>query len=247
VVSNTHKRKENFGMYMRSVLATLALLACIMPRAASAADNLPLPATLDVSGHADIQRSPDRALIRAEISTNDASREEARKKNDEITARVVRSIMVLGLPERALRTAEYRSNYVPRDKDTPPDAMTGYVAVRAVEVSTTPQNVEAVTRALNEGGVREIEGVTTSISQSKPAYDTTLAAAVEDAQAQAQVIARAAHLRIVRILKIDTVQTPTFAPRMAKHMSAAIEAAPAAQDVELSAVVNVTYEIAPQR
>jgi uncharacterized protein YggE len=234
-------------MRARSIIATVSLLACLMPHAALAADNSVMPSTLDVSGHADIQRGPDRAMVRAEISANDASSEEARKKNDEMTARVARAIAALGLPERALRTAEFHSNYVPRDKDTPPDAMTGYVATRAVEVTTTPQNVEAVTRALNEGGVREIEGVTTSLSQSKAAYDATLAAAVEDAQAQAQVITRAAHVRVVRILKIDTVQTPTFAPRMAKHMSAAIEAAPAAQDVELSAVVNVTYEIAPLR
>jgi uncharacterized protein YggE len=235
-------------MRAQSLLAAASLVGLLAPHPAFALDEAPasLPATLMVSGHAGLSRAPDRAQVRAQIETSAASAEEARAKNDGITARVVRAISALGLPERSLRTADFRSSYVPREKDTPSDALTGYVAVREIEVTTPPGNLEAVTNTLNGAGVREIEGVSTSLSQTKQAYDTTLAAAMNDAREQAQAITRAAHLRIVRIRKIEVVQVPMFAPHMERSMLAEAKA-PAPPDLDLSATLNVTYEIAPSR
>ena len=126
------------------------------------------------------------------------------------------------------------------------DAVTGYVARRDVEVTAAPSSIDVITHALNASGVDEITGISTDVVQRKNAYQDTLAAAVSDAQLQAQVIARAAHVRLVRIMTIDANGAPVFAPRFKAMgvMSAAPEA-PVAVDVELSATVNVTYEIAP--
>ena len=235
-------------MRAQSLVAAASLVGLLAPHPAFALDDLAasLPATLTVAGHAGLPRAPDHARVRAEIETSAASAEEARAKNDAITARVVRAIGSLGLPDRSLRTIDYRSSYVSREKGTPSGELTGYVVVREIEVTAAPGNLEAVTGALNGAGVREIEGVSTSLSQTREAYDATLAAATNDAREQAQAIARAAHLCIVRILKVDVVQVPMFAPRMERSMVAG-ESAPAPADLDLSATLNVTYEIAPLR
>jgi uncharacterized protein YggE len=235
-------------MRAQSFLAAASLVGVLAPHPALARDDAPapLPATLTVTGHTGLARAPDRVQVKAQIQTSAASAEEARAKNEGITAHVVRAISALGLPERSLRTADYRSSYVPREKDTPSDALTGYVAVREIEVTTTPGKLEAVTDALNGAGVREIEGVSSSLSQTRQAYDMSLAAAMSDAREQAQAITREAHLRIVRIAKIDVMQMPLNAPPVERSMIAEAKA-PAPPDLDLSATLFVTYEVAPLR
>ena len=92
----------------------------------------------------------------------------------------------------------------------------------------------------------ELSGFSTDVTQHANAYEQTLAAATRDAQLQATVVAHAAHLRLVRILTIDATQAPIFAPRVMGMMAKdAAPLAPDAADVQLSASVTVTFEIAP--
>lgn len=231
-------------MVQRIVLPLCASLM-IVPLPAFAAIT-PVPATLNVVGHASVQRAPERAIIRAEIVVSGKSADDARMKNDAITQRAVSALTAMGIPARSVRTANFRSTFIPRGKDMPADAMTGYISRRDLEITTTPDQVEAVTHALTDSDVHEIDGVSTDVVQKRSAYQDTLAAAMNDAATQAQVIARAAHVRLVRIVTLDATNAPVFAPRM--QMMGAMKSevsAPAVADVELSASVNVTYEIAP--
>ena len=222
----------------------LAILLSPLPSNA-ATIGLPVSATLAVVGHAEGRHAADRAIIHAEILTSDESAGAARQKNDEISEKVLTALTGIGVPQSAVRTINFQSSFVPHAKDAPPDAPRGYVAQREIAVTVTPDAIDAVTHALHSAGVDQINGISTDLQQRAKAYEEILASAVDDAQMQARVVAHAAHVRLVRITTIDVGSEPEFTPRVYMAMKAAAAPAPAAADVQLSATVNVTYEIAP--
>lgn len=237
---------------MLGALAVVAALSAASPAAAQTQPARP-PARLEVAGVGSVERSPDQAVITFSIVTNDDNASRATSANNGIYAALAAKMRALGIDAAAIKTTGYDLNFNPRPAQPNPqfEQRFGYVVTRSVAV-TAPHTDQAgpLIDAAVAAGVTSVGGVSFGLRDARAAQRAALAAAVADAGAQAEALAGAAHVRIVRILAITTAPAG-LSPRpimQLGRMAPAMAAVPTdVQPSNLSVTANatVTYEIAP--
>ena len=230
-------------LYFYGSLALLTALFFTASGGRALADPSPVVATIDVQGRADAQVPPDRATIEAQIITTADDAGTSARANDAVQARLVAAVAELHVPADALRVMNYESAYIAPSKDPAmPVSRHGFVVTRTVSLRVDPGSVDRATRALTGAGVDTVDQVTYDVVDTQAAARRMLTLAIRDAQEQARTIAAAAHVRIVRVSHIN-VNTPVFAAPQMRVMDS-VAASPKAADMQLSATVSVTYDIA---
>jgi len=231
----------------------VALAIGALPHPASAAD----PTTLTVSGAGVITKAPDSALVDVVVVTNDdGSAAKATGQNNAAFNTLRDRLRALGVRDDAIRTTSFSVRYVPRPPQLRqplsrpvipvPAQRYGYIASRSLTV-TAPQ-VDAAGRVVDAAVAvgANVNGIRFALADQRAAVSAALAAAVADAQLQAESVAQAAHLHIAGIKSIDVSGAPSPVAFAARDMALAAtptEIAPAPLDVRAS--VSVTYYAAP--
>ena len=188
-------------------LAFGLLAGSIAPRPAAAADPTPVSA-MTVAGTGSIVRSPDQAVVRLEIRTNDAQASQATSQNNVAYNKLLAALHGLALPDSAIRTVGYNLNYVPRPEQLPQPVPVyqpqyGYTVDRSITVTTNRiDQAGPIVDAAVRSGVTSVGSVSYGLADNRADRRAALAAAVADAQNQAQALADAAHVRLGRILTI---------------------------------------------
>ena len=226
--------------------AVFLALAVLAPAVASAA-----PTEITVTGEGTASATPDMATESFTISTNAASAAGAMSENNTRYNRLEASLHALGVMNADIETTSYTLNYTPRPQppDTPqPGQRYGYFVDRAIDV--TLHRTTLVGKAIDaaaSAGVTDIGGVNFGVSDRKGQLALALRSAVSDARLQAQNLAQAAGLRIVRVKSMQQSSTiaPPPSPVMMRAMAA--PAAPVPTDirpgsVQARASVVITYE-----
>jgi hypothetical protein len=242
----------NVRIVATSLAAVAALAATLGPRTATAAEE---PATISVVGHGTASRDPDRAVVNVALSTTDDSASVATGKNNATYAKLHAALSGLGIPESGIRTTYYNISYTPRPdkRDAPqppqPGQVYGYTVSRTLAVTwAQTQNVGKIVDAAVASGAT-INSVGFDIGDRRGAYADALKAAVDDASAQAQALAAAAHVRITAVRSIQSdggSRNP--GPVMMRAAAGAMPAPPteiSSGPIEVSASVSITYAIAP--
>lgn len=236
----------------RITLAAIAaaVLAMTLPAAAQTPGSGRLPATITVTGQADVDHAPDQATVSFSIVTNDDNATRATSANNSAYNTLVAKLGAAGVPAAQIKTAAFDVSFNQRPTTPNPEFAQrfGYVVTRSVAV-TTP-NTSAVGHVIDAGiaaGNTTVGAVNFGIKNDRGTYNQALAAAVADADAQAHALADAAHVRIVRILSIGSASSvpgprpgPMFA-RMAVAAPVPTEIQPS--DLTVHAAVTVRYEI----
>ena len=236
--------------------AALAVILAVAPRAAAAQTRPPAPPegpTLAVSGEGTVSRSPDQAIVTAQIITNNDVAATATSQNNATYGGLRTRLNAIGIPESAIKTNFFNVNFIPRPADAasykPP--RTGYVVTRGLSI--TINELDAVGRAIDAAvaaGVTDVGGVSYGLRDRRAVWTLALAAAVRDAQTQAAAIAEAAHMRVagVRTINAGGYFAPVPAPlQMAGRMSAA--AAPNVptevqpSNIDVRATVSITFNL----
>jgi hypothetical protein len=246
---------------MRRSAAALALAFAALPAAALAQSNFAyLPhaeqPALSVTGNGVIDRSPDEATVTVQIVTNDDNAASSAGKNNSIYNALRSKALGLGLTADAVRTTYYNVEFIPYPpKNLPPEQRQpryGYVTTRSLALAVSPiENAGKVVDAATAAGVTSIGGVSFGLKDRRGAYLAALAAAMNDAKAQASALAAAGGFSIVRIRNVSAGQYSTPQPlAMGAMMRAAPAAAPTPPTeiepggpIEISARVSVTYDI----
>ena len=242
---------------MRSITlaaAAIAVLAAATPAGAQSAPYLRPPAHIDVSGQGTVEGMPDRVIVSFSIVTNDDGASQATSANNALYAALAAKLHGLGIEPPAIKTTGYNLGFNPRPRVPSPQLAEryGYVVMRSVAVtSDRTDQAGTIVDAGVAAGVTTVAGISFGLRDSRAAYRSALAAAVAEAATQAQAIAGAAHVRIVRILSLSaTSYAPT--PRGALQVIGAVSAASRfiPTDVQpgnlsVTATVSVSYEIAP--
>ena len=196
-----------------TMIATLAAvpLAAAIPAAASAQAQAStvepmVPATgtvLDVSAEGRTTRVPDVATIRAGVVSQATTAAAALADNAQRMNRVLAALKKAGVAPRDIATATVGLAPQYRYADNQPPAVTGYQATNSVSIRFRDvAKSGAILDALVAEGANQIDGPNLSIDQPDAALDEARADAIKVARTRAELYARAAGLRVTRIISI---------------------------------------------
>ena len=169
----------------------LCLTACGTAASASAPASEPVP-EITVSASASVNLVPDKATVYFGVSTQEASAEQAQKKNTEAVNRVIAILTGRGIDEKSIRTTSY--NMYPQYywPDSGEQRITGYYV--STSMSVQDQNIEDLGTLLSacvDAGINQIESVSFLCSGYDDAYRQAFIQAVEAARAKAEAVAAA--------------------------------------------------------
>ena len=235
---------------MRMMTATLVAAAAAVPTMAIAQQ---MPAAiltdgtlLDVTAEGRTTRQPDLATIDAGVVTQGASAAEALSANAARMERVLSALKRAGVADRDVRTATISLQPQYRYGENVPPVITGYqasnrVSVRFRDVGRSGTILDALVRE----GANQIDGPTLGLANADAAMDEARTDAVARARARAELYAKAAGLRVDRIVSIAEAGSGFPAPPMPVAMMARMDAAPktqiAAGEQDVTATVNVRF------
>jgi uncharacterized protein YggE len=164
------------------------------------------PASLIVGATAEIRVAPDRAELTIAVESRGRSAAAASAETARIQTAVLDAVRRQGVPAGQIQTRsvqvtpEYQS---PREGGRP--TITGYVARNAVNVTLSDlSKVGPVIDAALTQGATNVDGPRLTLSNPDSARREALDAAVRKAMADARVMARAANVRVGRVLEMST-------------------------------------------
>jgi uncharacterized protein YggE len=228
------------------ILATLAS-APALAQSAPAVPILPDATVLDVVATGEVSRVPDVATLRAGVVTQALTAADASAENATRMSRVLAALRAAGIAPRDMATASVTLSPQYRYADNQPPAITGYQATNTVSITFRDiAKSGAALDALVKAGANQIDGPQLSIDRPDAALDEARVDAIKRARARADLYARAAGLRVDRIVSIgeqgenpgDQPRPPVLYARAAKA-DATTEVLAGATEVSATVVVRL--------
>ena len=237
---------------MTILAAGLALLpAAALAQADTPTANPLIPANgtlLDVSAEGRTTRVPDVATIRAGVVAQAPTAAAALSDQASRMAQVLAALKRAGVADRDIATATVGLSPQYKYQDGQAPRITGYQATNSVAVRFRDiKRAGTILDALVAAGANQIDGPDLSIDQPDAALDEARLNAIKRARARADLYARAAGLRVARIVSIGEGGSNDGGPRppilYARAMRA--EAADATQiaagEKDVTVTVNVRF------
>ncbi len=207
---------------------------------------------LVVSASSEVRVAPDRAQLSVAVETRARTSAQAGSDNARIQTAVLDAIRRLGVTPQQLQTRavqvmpEYQ---YPREGGRP--VVTGYVARNEISVELSDlSKIGAVVDAALAQGATSVAGPRYFLSDPDAPRREALEGAVKRAMAEAQVMARAAGVRVGRVLELSSDGSQGVveaAPPMAM-MRVAADAAPTPVEtglITVRATVNLKVAVVP--
>jgi len=249
---------------MKRAILLAAACAALFPLAASAQSLSTGPVVaagntlLSISAEGKSARTPDLAVFTAGVTTQGKTAGEALTENAQRMTAVIASLRKGGIAERDIQTSNLSVNPVYGQPKRLPDGsfeqqdpvIIGYQATNQVSVRQRKlDQYGKVIDTLVAAGANQVNGPAFQIDSPDSAMDEARIEAMKKARARAELYAKAAGLRVVRVLSIAEnggwapPQPPMLFARADKAM--AQSASPvAAGELEMTVTVNVSYELA---
>ncbi|HEV2262301.1 MAG TPA: SIMPL domain-containing protein [Candidatus Rubrimentiphilum sp.] len=221
------------------------------------------PTSINASGQATVSAPPDIAIINLTITTHNAIAEEATSANNAIYAHFTTGMRTIGIAESDIKTTGYNLYYNPGPPPCPlvnssypqPPCVrdlrnVGYSVTRSITI--TVHRLDLVGKTIDtavDAGVNNVGGVSYGISNTKALFLRALADAVASARSQAEVLAQAAGLHIIRVASISTGYSPPPPMIAGALKSADVYGAPTVipppGTLDVQASVNATFLATP--
>jgi uncharacterized protein YggE len=195
-----------------------------------------------------VARAPDVATLRAGVVTQAPTAAAALAENAQRMERVVAALRSAGIAARDIATASVGLSPQYRYAENQPPAITGYQANNTVSVKFRDiAKSGAALDALVKAGANQIDGPQMAVDQPEAALDQARIDAVARARGRAELYAKAAGLRVERIVAIDesgenrgdTPRPPIMYARAEMASDAATKVMPG--ETEISATVAVRF------
>lgn len=203
--------------------------------------------TLQVTGEGSVRVAPDIVLVTLGVQTQGPDVAEAVGENNTRALAVVEALIEAGVAAEDIQTAYFNVYGQPQydERGTPTGQVTYWVDnTLRLTVRQLDQLGVLLQRALVRGA-NSVQSVTYAVEDPTTALDGAREQAIEEALQQAEQLAAAGGVQIVRVLTIGepgTYPVPVFdAPSVGKGGGGAVPTAPGA--LEYIVQVSVTYEI----
>ncbi len=239
-------------------------LPCAALLVASAAAAAPLAAqapgvpaatlsSIRVSGDARVSAKPDRVQIDLGVQTQAQLSQEAASVNARQLDAVLAAVRRAAGPGAQLKTVSYSlsPNYQYHSGGGEP-TITGYTALNVVQVTLDDlSRIGDVIDAATHAGANRVQGIQWTLRDQDAVRAAALREAATRAHAEAEVLAGALNLRILRVLTVEESSPQIVPVRMFRAAAkAAVSAAEVPTPVEagaldVSANVTLTVEVGP--
>jgi uncharacterized protein YggE len=203
---------------------------------------------LSVSAEAESRRVPDVATMSAGVVTQSADANSAMRANATQMDKVMAAIKAAGVAERDIQTSGVNLNPQYKYVENQNPTITGYQASNTVNLKIRDLGkLGKVLDSLVASGANQINGPTFEVEQPEPAYDEARRAALEKAQARAQMYAKALGMQVRRIVSISEgggFHPPVPMPMMAmSRAKAEADTAISPGETTLGANLDVVFEL----
>jgi uncharacterized protein YggE len=241
--------------------AALATTGLAQPAFAQQSDIVPAIAAghtlLTVNAQGSSTRTPDMASFSAGVTSQGKTASEALSANSRQMTQVMAALKRAGIADKDIQTSNLSLNPVYSQPKRLPDGsydsdartIVAYEANNNVSVRQRKlEDMGKVIDALVNAGANQVNGPNFTLSEPDAASDEARTDAMKQARARADLYARAAGLRVVRVVSIS--ESGGYAPPspiMMRMDAAKVGAAPpvAAGELEMTSNVTVQYELAP--
>lgn len=234
-------------------LVPLMAAAAAMPAAAQTLTPMPVQpiagTVLDVSAQGESKRTPDIATVSAGVVSQAADAASAMRETATRMDRVIAALKKAGIADRDLRTANISLQPQYRYENNKPPVVTGYQASNTVTVRFRDiGKAGSVLDALVATGANQINGPDLGLDNPDAAMDEARIDAIAKARARAELYAKAAGLKVKRILSISegNFDMPRPMPIMMRAQAMVADGAeskilPGEQNVNVT--VSVRFEL----
>jgi uncharacterized protein YggE len=226
-----------------------AVLACALCSPALAQQ--PPVSSIRVSGDSQVTAKPDRVQIDIGVTSHAEKSTDAAAANARQTDAVLAAVKKAAGAGAVLKTVNYSLAAAYKYQNGHEPQLTGYNASNEVQVQLDDlTKLSAVIDAGTQAGANNVRGIAFTLRDQDAVHAEALRKAVGRARADAEVLAQALGLKIVRVLSVEE-SGARFVPVM-RSMSAAPAAAAAevatpveSGTLDISASVVLTVEVAP--
>src|SRR5882672_671414 len=237
---------------MRCLVAVI--LACAVAVAPAHAQQTPLSpvSSIRVTGDAKVTAKPDRVQIDLGVTTRAAQSQDAASQNARQVDAVLAAVRKATGPAAVLKTISYSLNptyqYHPNGEEP---TITGYSAVNVVQVTLDDLGkIGTVIDSATLAGANHLQGIQFTLRDQDAVRAEALRQAATRARAEAEVLAAALGLKVVRVLsaeenspRVVPVRAYMGAPRAA--MATATATPVEAGTLDVTADVMLTVEVGP--
>ena len=229
------------------------VLACAVAASPLRAQQTPLSpvSSIRVTGDAKVTARPDRVQIDIGVTTRAAQSQEAASQN----ARQVDAVLAAvrkATPAAVLKTISYSLNptYQYHSKGEEP-TIAGYSAVNVVQVTLDDlAKIGTVIDSATLAGANHVQGIQFTLRDQDAVRAEALRQAATRARAEAEVLAAALGLKVLRVLSVEEnsprvmpVHIAMAAPRAVA--SGAVTTPMEAGTLDVTADVSLTVEVSP--
>lgn len=236
-----------------AVVALASAPISVYAQSASARLDADPISTLTVAGQASVSVAPDRAEVGIAVESRARTAAQASSDNARVQTAVLEALRRSGVTAAQLQTRSVQVTpefQYPREGGRP--TLTGYVARNEIQVTLSDLTKigQVIDAALGQGAT-QVSGPHFTLANPDSARREALDAAVRKALADAQVMARAAGVRVGRILEMSSGGsggTPEFARPVVMMRASAADAAPTpveAGRLTIEATVQLRVAIFP--
>lgn len=207
--------------------------------------------TMTITGQAKTSASPDKASIIIAVETTSKTAEAAVKENAEKTNKVIEVIKDSMGEGDKVSTAGYNLGPVYEyNNETKKSELKGYMASNQIIVET--QNLDGLGKLIDgvsKAGSNKIDSLTFDTTNREEYKKKALELAVQDARSTAETVAKAAGVKIVKILSIrpgTQIPMPSYDDYAVRGKMAMAEAAPTPiepGELTVNATVTIVFEI----
>jgi uncharacterized protein YggE len=227
-------------------LAVLTLLAvAVVGSAVPAASQQPSERYVVVAGEGTASIVPDIAVIHAGVTTQAKTARAASDANSTTMGQVHAALKAGGIAERDVQTSRFSIRPLHDSRRDGDNRITGFEASNQISVKVRAlARLATVLDQMIAAGANDISGIQYTVSQRSTLLDKARADAVADARRKAELLARAAGVRIGHATAIvEHSGLPVPMERMTLRAAPAAPVPIAVGEQELRVQVSVTFEL----
>ncbi len=226
------------------------VLACLITVPALAQQ--PPVSSIRVTGDAQVTAKPDRVQIDIGVVTRADKSQDAAAQNAKQVDAVLAAVRKSAGPTAVLKTVNYSLTPAYRYQSGHEPVIVGYGASNLVQVTLDDlTKISNVIDAAAESGANQVQGIQFTLRDQDSVRAEALRKAAARARADAEVLAAALGLKVLRILTVEENGAPRLPMMRTMNMAAASAEAKVATPVEsgtleISADIVLTVEVAPR-
>lgn len=232
---------------MHSTVAGLWVVFLVAGLPASATGQDRLERHISVVGEGTVSVAPDLAIIQAGVTTQAKTARAASEDNSAAMDKVLSALKARGIPERDIQTARFSIRPLRDTRRGGDQRITGFEASNqiGVKVRALPKLATVLDEVI-AAGANDISGIHFTVSERSRLLDNARAEAVADARRKAELLAKAAGVRLGPAAVVAEDQGRPIGPERMSVRAAPDAAVPIAiGEQTLRVQVSVTFELLP--